>query len=101
VEDFLGPGEGGGPLGDCQEDVEVIGHEGVGEDANAAEPFTFPHQGEEVLLLGGFEDEAPVHDAGKTVVEAGGVILGNLQSGCPHGGRRLTIVGNPSASEFN
>jgi hypothetical protein len=35
------------------------------------------------------------------VVEAGGVILGNLQSGCPHGGRRLTIVGNPSASEFN
>jgi hypothetical protein len=79
--------------------MEVIGHEGVSEDADPAEPFTFPHQGEEVLLLGGFEDEAPIHDAGKTVVKAGGMILGNLQSGCPHGGRRL-ITFAPGAASF-
>jgi hypothetical protein len=100
VEDFLGPGEGGGPLGDREEDMEVIGHEGVGEDADAAEPLAFPHEGEEVLLLLGTEDELPVHDAGKAVVEAGGMILGNLQSGCPHGGRRLTTSALGAASLF-
>jgi hypothetical protein len=34
------------------------------------------------------------------VVEAGGMILGNLQSGCPHGGRRLTTAGSAAASYF-
>jgi hypothetical protein len=53
-----------------------------------------------VLLLLGTEDELPVHDAGKAVVEAGGMILGNLQSGCPHGGRRLTTSALGAASLF-
>jgi hypothetical protein len=99
VEDFFGPGEGSGSLGDREEDMEVIGHEGVGEDLHATKPLAFPHEGEEVLFLGGIENELPVHDAGKTVVEAGGMILGNLQSGCPHGGRRL-ITADPSVASL-
>jgi hypothetical protein len=100
VEDFLGPGEGGRSPGHLQQDMEVIGHEGVGKDTDTTEPFAFPHQGEEMFHFGGMEDEPPVHDAGKTVVEAGRAIWGNLQSDSPHGGRRLITIAPCAASIF-
>jgi hypothetical protein len=56
-------GVGGGSWWNFDEDMEVVGEDGEGEDADAAERFAFAEEGEEVVLLGVEEDEAAVDDA--------------------------------------
>ncbi len=54
-----------------EEDVEVIGHEAVGEDSAAGEGFAFAHDFAEVFAFVLVKDEAAVDDAGDAVVEGG------------------------------
>jgi hypothetical protein len=68
VEDVVGGWEGLGAWRDVEEDVEVIGHDGEGEDADGAEAFAFAEEAEEVEFLRVAEDEATVDDAGDAVV---------------------------------
>jgi hypothetical protein len=88
VEDLV---EGGGGLGfgrDVDEEVEVIGHEGEGEDTDAAEVFAIAEEGEEVAFFGIAEDEALVDDAGDAVVK-GVAIGGEFEAWEAHAGRVL------------
>jgi len=43
------------------ENVEVIGHEAIGEDLYLAVSLYFSEQLGEMLLFGGIEDEPPIH----------------------------------------
>jgi hypothetical protein len=68
-------------LGHVEGDVEVVGHETVGEDIESAESGEVSHEGQEFLLLPLAEDHAPFDDAGHGVVVAGAVCL---DSGSAH-----------------
>ena len=71
LEEFLIGEAVGGEGRDFEEDVEVVGHEAVGEDSAAGEGFAFAHDFAEVFAFVVFEDEAAVDDAGNDVVEDG------------------------------
>lgn len=68
-EGLLGGGERMGWLRDLDEEVEVVGHDGEGEDADLAELGEIEEEGTEEVFLGVGEDEAAVHDAGEAVVD--------------------------------
>jgi hypothetical protein len=90
VEEFLIGEAVGGEGRDFEEEVEVVGHEAVGEDAAAGEVFLHAHEFAEVFAFVFVEDEAPVDDAGDAVVEGGfggGVFPGSEEAGAGHGGR--------------
>ncbi len=53
------------------EQVDVVAHEAVGEDAVAGEVFIHAHEGAEFFLFVGAEGEAFVDDAGDAVVDGG------------------------------
>jgi hypothetical protein len=84
---------------DFEEDVEVVGHEAVGEDSAAGEGFAFAHDFAEVFAFVVFEDEAAVDDAGDAVVECGfggGVFPGGEEAFAvvgAHGRREADGVG--------
>ena len=87
AEEFvLGDGVGGA-WGDFEEDVEVIGHEAVGEDAAAGEVLGHAHEGAEFVEFLGSEGKASVDDAGDEVVDGGfegGVFPGSEPSTTSH-----------------
>ena len=87
-DDLDGGGEevGGGFGGDFEEDVEVVGEDGEGEDANAAEAFAFAEEGDEAVFVEVGEEEASIDDAGDAVIEADGEVGGDLEPGTAHDG---------------
>jgi hypothetical protein len=89
-EDLVWGGEGvwGRALGDLEEDVEVVVHDGEGEDADAAEAFTFAEEGDEVVHFGGAEDGALVDDAREAVIEGRGPVQWRLETARAHGESR-------------
>jgi hypothetical protein len=56
------------PLGDFHEDVEVIGHDAVGDDAQPAEAFVEAHVFDQLVLLFLAQDEVAVHHARDAVI---------------------------------
>ena len=60
----------GGPVGFLDEEVEVIGHHGVGDDAEPEKGLEPAHEDDEVFALLVPEDELPVNDAGQAMVVA-------------------------------
>jgi hypothetical protein len=71
---------------DFEEDVEVVGEDGVGEDANAAEAFAFAEEGDEAVFVEVGEEEATIDDAGNAVVEGDREVRGDLEPGAAHDG---------------
>ncbi len=81
-------GEGIRTLRNLEENVEMVVHDGEGEDADAAEAFTFADEGDEVVLFLGAEDGAFIGDAGNAVIEGAGSVVGKLESAHTHGRRK-------------
>ena len=53
---------------DFQEEVEVVGHDAIGEDAAAGEAFHHAHEAAKVLFFLVLKKELPVDDAGSDMV---------------------------------
>jgi hypothetical protein len=87
LDDLFGGREGGGigTFGDLDEDVEVVGHEGEGENADPAESGAFAEKGAELLFFVGIKDGAFIDDAGEAVVGGGGMVRGSPEPARTHG----------------
>lgn len=72
-------------MGDFDEEMEVVGEDAEGEDADAAEAFVFAEVFEEEIAGGGIEMELAVHDAGDAVVIGGAFGGGDLEARQAHG----------------
>ena len=66
----------------------MVVHDGEGEDADAAEAFTFAEEGDEVVFFGGAEYGAFVDDAGEAVIEGAGPVVGKLETTRTHGRKK-------------
>jgi hypothetical protein len=68
--------------------MEVVRHHREGEYPDPAEPFAFPHQRDEVFLLGCLEYAPSIHNSRQAVIEAGGAVGGNFEAPGAHGARK-------------
>jgi hypothetical protein len=73
-----------GFAGDFEEEVEVVGEDAPGEDADAAEGGVLDEELVELLAFEVVEGEAAVDDTGEAVVVAGGVVGRSLPTGKTH-----------------
>ena len=77
----------GGPLRHFHEDVKVIAHHAIGDDAHPAEALVEPHELDELLLFLRPEDELPIHDTGDAVVVGKWMFRRGFESWSTHGVR--------------